>query len=154
MTGDLHFQDQLIIDGSLLGNVYADMNSPSILTASRTAFIKGKIHTPTVYINGKVEGFIRADKMLVLGSKAEVTGDIAYNFIQVEKGAQVNGTMTHISRMTDSKSDPKEKRENKLFQKISQPEKIAETNQKPGNVALPNDPKKPQQAALKEQTAS
>lgn len=104
LKGDITFHDQLIVDGSVAGNVFAEPDSSAIFTASRTATIKGHIQVPHAYINGTVQGSIRADKILVLGSKTNIIGDIVYNSIQVEKGAQINGNLMHLSKLIETTS--------------------------------------------------
>ena len=101
LNGNITFHDQLIVDGLIVGDIFAEPDSSAMLTVSRTAIIKGHIQAPHVYINGTVEGSIRADKILMLGSKTNITGDIVYNSVQVEKGAQINGNLVHLSRLTE-----------------------------------------------------
>ncbi len=133
IVGDLHFQDQLIIDGKLVGNVYAEPDSSSIFTVSRTASVKGSIHVPTVYINGSVEGSVRSDKMLVLGEKAQISGDTTYNFIQVARGAQVDGTLMHISRLAEPMDKSADKQKG-FFQKMSTAAQAATSKQKESDL--------------------
>jgi cytoskeletal protein CcmA (bactofilin family) len=48
-----------------------------------------------VIVNGEMNGDIHCSKHLELAARALVKGNIYYSFLEVVKGARVNGKMTH-----------------------------------------------------------
>jgi cytoskeletal protein CcmA (bactofilin family) len=106
MTGDLHFSGNLEIEGTFHGNVIAKDGSNASLRVLHDGKVHGKIHVPIVIINGHVEGEIHSSKHLELAAKATVKGNLHYQFLEVVKGAQVNGKMVHIAPGTATKENP------------------------------------------------
>lgn len=102
LRGELHFHDQLLVDGKVDGSIYADPESASAVTGSHLSTITGTIKAPNVYINGRVDGSVFAYKVLVLGEKARISGDVYYKLIRVDRGAEVNGALTHLSRLSEA----------------------------------------------------
>lgn len=95
-VGDVHFSDQLLINGIVKGNIYAQAGSKAVVTISEKGRVKGEIRVPNVIVNGKVFGDIRSDKHLELAAKAEVKGNIYYNLIEMVMGSRVDGNLVHV----------------------------------------------------------
>ena len=57
-SGDVHFSDQLLVNGVVKGNIYAEPGSKALLTVSEKGSITGDICVPNVVINGSVVGDI------------------------------------------------------------------------------------------------
>lgn len=110
-VGDIFFNDQLVVEGKIKGRIYANPESLSLLTISTAASVVGTVEVPTVHVNGAIEGCIHAGKSIMLGAKSDVTGDIIYKTIQVEKGAKVNGNLMHVSRLPEPVNQPAEVQE-------------------------------------------
>jgi len=97
ITGDLHFSGNLEIEGTFQGNIIAKDGSNASLRVLHEGKVIGKIQVPTVIINGHVEGDVHSSKHLELAAKATVKGNLHYQFLEVVKGAQVNGKMIHVA---------------------------------------------------------
>jgi len=97
VVGDIHFSDQLMVNGEVEGNVYADSGSAATLTVSAKGGVTGEIRAPNVLINGRVQGDVYADKQVELASEARVQGNVYYNLIEMVKGARVDGNLVYQS---------------------------------------------------------
>lgn len=96
MVGDVHFSDQLLINGTVKGNIYAQAGSKAIVTISEKGRVQGEIRVPNVIVNGTVIGDIRSDKHIELSAKAEVKGSVYYSLIEMVKGSRVDGQLVHL----------------------------------------------------------
>lgn len=130
-VGDVHFSDQLLVNGVVKGNIYAQSGSKALITVSEKGRVQGEIRVPNVIVNGKVSGDIQSDKHVELAAKAEVTGNIYYHYIEMVKGSRVDGNLVHLldgKKEVDVKKVDVEKVEVKAPQKensgIQQDEKI------------------------------
>jgi len=95
-VGDVHFSDQLLVNGVVKGNIYAQSGSKALITVSEKGRVEGEIRVPNVVVNGKVSGDIQSDKHVELAAKAEVTGNIYYHYIEMVKGSRVDGNLVHL----------------------------------------------------------
>lgn len=96
IVGDIHFSDELIVNGTVKGNVYAQTGSKAVIKIHEKGRIKGEIRVPNVIVNGKVFGDIRSDKHVELSAKAEVKGNVYYHLIEMVKGSRVDGNLVHM----------------------------------------------------------
>lgn len=104
LVGDVHFNDQLLVNGVVKGNIHARAGSKAVVTVSEKGLVEGEIQVPNVIINGKVCGDIRSDIHIELAAKAEVQGNIYYNFIEMVRGSRVDGNLVHLQ---DGKNEVK-----------------------------------------------
>ena len=111
ISGDIHFSDQLQINGTVKGNIYAVEGSKAVVTVSEKGRVKGEIRSPNVIINGKVFGDVHSDKHLELAAKAEIKGNVYYNLIEMVMGSRVDGSLVHARDRKDGK-DVTERRQN------------------------------------------
>ena len=95
-VGDVHFSDQLLVNGVVKGNIYAQSGSKALITVSEKGRVQGEIRVPNVIVNGKVSGDIQSDKHIELAARAEVTGNIYYHQIEMVKGSRVDGNLVHL----------------------------------------------------------
>lgn len=96
LVGDVHFSDQLLVNGIVKGNIYAQAGSKAVVTISEKGRVRGEIRVPNVIVNGKVFGDIRSDKHIELANKAEVKGNVYYHLIEMVKGSRVDGHLVHL----------------------------------------------------------
>ena len=68
LVGDVHFSDQLLVNGVVKGNIYAQAGSRATVTVSEKGQVRGEIRVPNVIVNGKVTGDIRSDKHIELAA--------------------------------------------------------------------------------------
>lgn len=121
ITGDIHFSDQLLVNGIVKGNIYAQAGSRATVTVSEKGRVRGEIRVPNVIVNGKVFGDIRSDKHIELAARAEVKGNVYYHLIEMVKGSRVDG---HLAHLQDDRQDISEPR----------PPKSVEKTEEEGNV--------------------
>ncbi len=93
ILGDLYFAGDLQIEGEIKGNVYAEAGSQARVVVAEHGSVVGEIHGTQVVINGQVTGDVYSTKHLELAAKAQVTGNVYYQLIEMVKGAQVNGSL-------------------------------------------------------------
>jgi cytoskeletal protein CcmA (bactofilin family) len=95
IEGDVHFSDQLLVNGEIRGNVFADQESDAGLTISAKGIVTGEIRVPNVVINGQVKGDIHAGKHVELAAEARVEGNVYYHLIEMVMGARVDGSLVY-----------------------------------------------------------
>lgn len=98
LDGDIRFAGELIIEGSVRGNIYAEDDSGAVLRVTETGVVEGEVCVPTVVVNGLVKGDIHSAKHLELAAKAVVMGSIYYQIIEMVMGSEVNGSLLHLAR--------------------------------------------------------
>jgi len=95
LSGDIHFSDHLLVNGTVNGNIFAEAGSKALLTISEKGRVSGDIRVPNVVINGKVAGDIYSDKHVELSAKAEIIGNVYYSLIEMVMGSRVDGSLVH-----------------------------------------------------------
>jgi len=105
IVGDVHFSGELIVEGKIKGNVYAEDNSDALIRVVDTGSVEGEICVPSVVINGLVQGDVRSAKHVELAAKAVVMGNVYYNLIEMVMGSEVNGNLMHV---TSAQSETKQ----------------------------------------------
>jgi cytoskeletal protein CcmA (bactofilin family) len=88
ITGNVTGQGDLHIDGTVEGDV---AGNTVILGPSGT--IKGNLVADRANVGGAVEGTVNA-ATLVIERTARVSGDLTYQNVSIENGAQVEGRLT------------------------------------------------------------
>ena len=89
VVGTLRFTDDLLVDGSVEGEITSD----GVLTVGANASIqageknKVAVRTQSALIHGKVVGDIVVTDRVVLAATAEVVGDVTAAKISIEEGA-------------------------------------------------------------------
>ncbi|MFA9459618.1 bactofilin family protein [Thiohalorhabdus sp. Cl-TMA] len=128
VKGDVTFEGGLRVDGTLEGTITAPDGSGSRLVISDQAEIRGEVQVPNVVINGRVIGNVHASERLELHAQSSVEGDLYYEVIQMEEGAGITGTCSHISTTKQGKTVAAPATENQLSGK---PEVLAGGNASP-----------------------
>jgi cytoskeletal protein CcmA (bactofilin family) len=95
IEGDVHFSDQLLVNGEIHGNVCAEPESDAGLTVSAKGSVSGEIRVPNVVINGRVVGDIYSSKHVELAAEARVEGNVFYHLIEMVMGARVDGSLVY-----------------------------------------------------------
>ena len=108
LSGDIHFSDHLLVNGTVNGNIFAEAGSKALLTISEKGRVSGDIRVPNVVINGKVAGDIYSDKHVELSAKAEIMGNVYYSLIEMVMGSRVDGSLVHakLGEKVDSSGLP------------------------------------------------
>ncbi len=97
ITGNVRFSGGLHLDGRVLGNISAAPESGAHLSISTTGSVEGNVQVASLVLNGSVVGDVHTSDKITLGAKARVTGDVHYQLIEMQGGAQVNGKLVHAS---------------------------------------------------------
>lgn len=89
VVGTLRFTDDLLVDGSVEGEIMSDGELTVGANASIQAGQKNKVavRTQSAIIHGKVVGDIVVTDRVVLASTAELVGDVTAAKISIEEGA-------------------------------------------------------------------
>jgi cytoskeletal protein CcmA (bactofilin family) len=95
VEGNLTFSGGLRVDGTVRGNIVAEEGKPGTLVVSEKARVEGEIRVPHVVVNGVVTGTIQSTEYVELQAKANVTGDVQYNTLEMQLGAVVEGRLVH-----------------------------------------------------------
>ena len=93
IQGDVIYAGGLHVDGRVVGNVSAENGSAATLTLSKLGSIHGGVNVPTVVLDGEVQGDVIASERVQLIANSRITGNVQYNLIEMEVGAEVNGQL-------------------------------------------------------------
>ena len=104
ISGDIEFTGGLHVDGRIEGTIKSKDLDSGLLVISEKGVVEGEIHVPSVVIDGRLKGDVVASQKIELRKNAIVDGDVRYGTIQMELGAQVNGTLT-VDKESSRKSD-------------------------------------------------
>lgn len=96
IKGDVEASADLHVDGSIEGDIKC-----SSLVQGETSQITGGVVAETARLAGKVDGSIRARELVVLRS-AQIHGDVQYEALTIEQGAQVDGRFAHGTKANDA----------------------------------------------------
>lgn len=121
MVGDVHFSDQLLVNGVVKGNIRAREGSKAVITVSEKGQVNGEIRVPNVIINGNVCGDIYSDNHIELAAKAVIEGDIYYKVIEMVRCSRVDGNLVHLQ---DGKKEIKAVEADNPEIQITEPENI------------------------------
>ena len=100
VKGNLETDGELHIDGHIVGNV-----SCGHLVIGKDGAVRGDIKADEVVVCGKTEGLIRA-RRIMLQESARVVGDIFYEIMSMEEGAQFIGASNREGDGTGVRSAP------------------------------------------------
>ena len=90
IVGTVKFEDDLIVDGKIEGEIQSTGN----LTIGENAVIKAEVETGTIMVYGKVHGNLTATDKIELKASSEVVGDIKAKVLMIEAGAIFVGKST------------------------------------------------------------
>jgi len=96
VVGDIHFNGELIIEGRVIGKIYADDDSSAVIRVAEKGVVEGEISVPTAIINGLVQGDVRSGTHVELSAKAVVLGNVYYKTIEMVMGSELNGNLKHL----------------------------------------------------------
>lgn len=89
ITGELYFPGTVELPGYVKGRVDA-----SAIVIEQAGEVDGELHAASVAIKGRFQGQIIGGKV-ALHASARVTGDITYESLSIESGAEVEGVCRH-----------------------------------------------------------
>ncbi|MDH4041453.1 MAG: polymer-forming cytoskeletal protein [Gammaproteobacteria bacterium] len=97
ILGDIRFSGVLDIEGLVQGNIIAEPGKEALVRVVDKGRVEGEIRSPSVVINGSVQGNVYATKHLELAARARVEGNVFYVLVEMAAGAEVNGSLSHIA---------------------------------------------------------
>jgi cytoskeletal protein CcmA (bactofilin family) len=98
IRGDVEFSGGLYVEGTILGKVIAqDGAANATLTVAEHGTIEGEIRAQVVVISGRLDGDVHATERVELTPTARVTGNIHYQVVEMNAGAQLTGRLIHAS---------------------------------------------------------
>ena len=106
------------------GDLIAESNEKTVLIVSEKGCVEGDVKGPVVILNGMIEGNVYSTVTLEMAQHAKVKGNVYYKLLEMEVGAEVNGSLIHQSVQTA-----------KVKEKLSQ----EEVKGKPSAAGSPND---------------
>ena len=89
IRGDIEASVDLHIDGRVEGDIKC-----ASLVQGESSHIEGAIEAETARLAGTVSGSITARELVVLRS-ARISGDVHYDALTIEQGAEVEGRFAH-----------------------------------------------------------
>jgi len=89
IKGDLSASADLHIDGAVEGDIAC-----ASLVQGESSRIEGAIEAQTARLSGRVKGTINVRELVILRS-AVIEGDVHYDALTIEQGAQVEGRFAH-----------------------------------------------------------
>jgi cytoskeletal protein CcmA (bactofilin family) len=96
VSGDLATDAQLHVDGRIDGNVRCNQ-----LVQGEAGIIAGNIHAEEARIAGTVEGQVNV-RTLFVEATAKVMGDIAYETLSIDAGAQLEGRLARRAALDET----------------------------------------------------
>ena len=100
IKGDITASADLHVDGSIEG----DIKSAS-LVQGEASHVSGGITADTARLSGHVTGSITAKELVILKS-ARIEGDVHYDALTIEQGAQVDGRFAPNGRREAPRAAP------------------------------------------------
>jgi cytoskeletal protein CcmA (bactofilin family) len=97
VKGTIRFENELIFDGKIDGEIISDNGS---LTIGKNASVNGEVKTKSVVVHGSVTGNIVVSERCELKASSQLTGDLKAMRIVIEEGATFIGK----SEVTPNKS--------------------------------------------------
>jgi cytoskeletal protein CcmA (bactofilin family) len=99
ITGELYFPSTVELPGYVKGRVEA-----SAIVIEEAGEVEGEIHAASIAIKGRLNGQVIGGKVR-LYSSARVTGEITYESLSIETGAQVEGKCKSRPYTKEAKPD-------------------------------------------------
>lgn len=90
IEGDIHGDEDLLIEGEVEGKVSLEKHSVTIGPGGR---IKADIHGRNINVEGKVQGNLFADEQVIVRESGEVRGNITAPRVSLEDGAKFKGAI-------------------------------------------------------------
>ncbi|MDJ0643403.1 MAG: polymer-forming cytoskeletal protein [Erythrobacter sp.] len=101
IKGDISASADLHVDGTIEGDIKC-----SSLVQGESSQIMGGVMAETARFSGRVNGSITARELVILKT-AEIQGDVHYDALTIEQGAQVDGRFAPNSQRQSAKAAAK-----------------------------------------------
>lgn len=101
IKGDIKASADLHIDGNVEGDIAC-----TSLVQGESSKVTGAVEAETARLAGTVDGSITARELVILKT-ARITGDVFYDALTIEQGAQVEGRFAHRNPKKAATAAPK-----------------------------------------------
>ncbi len=108
LEGTLSSNSDIRVDGEVRGHIISENK----VVIGEAGVITGDLKGATIEVQGKVVGNIIAKELAVLKTKSQVKGDIFYNNIVIENGANFRGSC-NIGNPKETQAPNKEQKTEK-----------------------------------------
>ena len=98
VNGPIKLRGGIIVYGKVYGDIHTD--GPVRITLSGE--IIGDVQASDAHIGGRIQGNVTVSNRIVLGRKSELKGDLIYNSLVIEDGAQFEGSCSVIGGKKDA----------------------------------------------------
>ena len=104
---DAVFQGDIKLDEGIIvyGTVYGNIQSKGAVRVSRTGKVHGNISASDIHVGGNVEGDVVVENRAVLGEASLLNGNLTYQSLIIEEGAQFQGQCIILGNET-ANDDP------------------------------------------------
>ena len=92
VTGEIKSSNDIRVDGQVKGKMYSEGR----IVVGEHASIEGTLLCSNLDLWGKINGDVYVKELLSLKGTSSVTGDLQVRKLQVEMGAELNGTCKMI----------------------------------------------------------
>ena len=89
ITGNVSATADLHVDGTITGDIAC-----AALVQGESSRIEGAVRAKSARLAGIIEGSIEAGELVILKS-ARISGDVSYDALTIEQGAQVDDRFAH-----------------------------------------------------------
>ena len=96
LRGELPFAGQLRVDGTIIGDVFAEPLEDSELIVGPGGRIEGRVTVARLIVEGTVMGPIAARERLELRAGGHLIGEIGYRDLQIDHGSTVEGSLAAL----------------------------------------------------------
>jgi cytoskeletal protein CcmA (bactofilin family) len=93
IVGDVVSQELVQLQGCVMGNIKVEGGPEAQLAVLSNGQVQGDIHACQAVVDGTVNGNIESTGRVELHSGAQVKGNISYETMAIEHGAQLFGMM-------------------------------------------------------------
>lgn len=104
IKGDITASADLHVDGSIEGDIKC-----ASLVQGESSLVSGGVTADTARLSGRVTGTITAKELVILKT-AKIEGDVHYDALTIEQGAQVDGRFAPNARREAAKPAPQVKK--------------------------------------------
>ena len=103
------------ISGTVKGNITASEEGDGKIIIDPKGLVEGDIVSPTVLVQGEVNGNVRSTAKIEIDASALITGNVYYDILDMHGGATVNGSLIRnkgktaglLEKQAESKVDSK-----------------------------------------------
>lgn len=87
-NGEVNVTGRAVISGTFTGNLTADE-----LVVEATGIASGAIQCRTIHAKGTIKEKVECKELLVIKSTGNVSGDVRYGQIEIERGGAISGAL-------------------------------------------------------------